>query len=222
MRADEVSRPSLLFFTYYRVVPTAQMGIFKRCLRLIRHLAGDFDIRLVNYGPLPEEDALFSEIRPLIELHDPVGELGEALVAIFEAVRPAAVIHGEAPLRGSMRLSHRIASAFELWQICIDNYHGEFLTSVLVSGWPTGRRPASVLGVVDVAQRVHIRPAHRDGLDVPRSRSDVAHRQDLGVEILSDPRSSGGISFAALVPPWQAADASLPRAALSVPCRSVS
>jgi len=132
-----VSRPRLLFFTYYRVIPTAQMGIFKRCLRLIRHLADDFEIHLANYGPLPEEDALFSEILPRIQVHEPAGdELGEALVAIFEAVRPAAVIHGEAPLRGSMRLSHRIASARGLWQICIDNYYGDYLTSVLASEWP--------------------------------------------------------------------------------------
>jgi hypothetical protein len=132
-----VSRPRLLFFTYYRVVPTAQMGIFKRCLRLIRHLLDDFEIHLVYYGPLPEEDALFSAIHPRIQVHDPAGdELGEALVAIFAAVRPAAFIHGEAPLRGSMRLSHRIASSLGLWQICIDNYYGEFLTSVLSAEWP--------------------------------------------------------------------------------------
>lgn len=132
-----MSSPRLLFFTYYRIVPTAQMGIFKRCLRLIRHLADDFEIHLVNYGPLPDEDVLFRELRPRIRVHEPTGdELGEDLVAIFDAVAPAAVVHGEAPLRGSMRLSHRIASARGLWQICVDNYYGDLLTSVLCSEWP--------------------------------------------------------------------------------------
>jgi hypothetical protein len=132
-----VSRPSLLFFTYYRLVPTGQMGILKRCLRLMRHLVGDFEIHLVNYGPLPEEDALFAELRPKISVHDPAGDgLGRHLVAILEEVRPAAVVHGETPLRGSMRLSHRVASALETWQIGIENYYGDFVPGFLPSEWP--------------------------------------------------------------------------------------
>ena len=40
----------LFFFTYTRFVPTGQIGIFKRCLRLIPYL-DDFEIHLVNFGP---------------------------------------------------------------------------------------------------------------------------------------------------------------------------
>jgi hypothetical protein len=133
-----VSRPRVVFFTYYRLVPTGQIGVFKRCLRLIERLLSDFDIHLVSYGPLPETDELFSRVAPRITIHDPPEEgLGLGLLALLQEVAPAAVVFGETPLRGSMRLSHRAASALGLWQVALENYYGEFLSWYLPGEWPS-------------------------------------------------------------------------------------
>lgn len=132
-----MSKPPLLLFTYYRLVPTGQIGIFKRCTRLMRHLVDHFDVHLVNYGPLPVEDSLFSQVHPRIRVHEPPEDkLGEWLEQLMQELEPRAVVLGETPLRGSMRLSHRVASALGLWQIAIENYYGEFLQWFLPAQWP--------------------------------------------------------------------------------------
>jgi hypothetical protein len=131
-----VIRPGIVFFTYTRFVPTAQMGVFKRCIRLIDRLADEFDAYLVNYGPLPG-DPLFAAVRSRIHvLEPPDDDLGPGLVQLLARIGPQAVVLGEAPLRGSMRTSHRAASALGIWQICIDNHYGDFVEREFPCEWP--------------------------------------------------------------------------------------
>src|SRR4051812_34282114 len=118
--------PRLVFVTYFRLVPTTQIGVFKRCMRLIQHLVDDFEIHLVNFGPLPERDALFSALRPRLKIRELSEDLGNDLARMLDEVAPAAVVFGETPLRGSMRLAHRVASLRGAWQVCIENYYGDF------------------------------------------------------------------------------------------------
>jgi hypothetical protein len=132
-----MSRPRLVFITYFRLVPTGQIGIFKRCMRLITGLLDDFEIHLVNFGPLPETDGLFAEVAPRITIHPTPSEgLGDALAEIYTRLAPAAVILGETPLRGSMRMAHRVASAMGLWQVGLDNYYGPVSVAALPREWP--------------------------------------------------------------------------------------
>ena len=127
----------VLFFTYYRLVPTGQIGVFKRCMRLIGRLPDDIDVHLVNYGPLPDHDTLFSTVRGRLTVHDPgLDDLGSSLRRLLEDVRPDAVVHGEAPLRGNMRLSYRVASAMGLHQLAIDNYYGDYMEGQLAREFP--------------------------------------------------------------------------------------
>ena len=130
-------RPGIVFFTYTRFVPTAQMGVFKRCIRLMGRLADELDIHLVNYGPLPN-DPLFEGIRPRIRVLDPPGDdLGPGLTRMLARIAPRAVVLGEAPLRGSMRISHRAATSLGIWQVCIDNHYGDFVERRFPSEWPS-------------------------------------------------------------------------------------
>jgi hypothetical protein len=133
-----VSRPRLLFVTYYRLTPTTQIGVLKRCMRIVRNIIDEHEIHLVNFGPLPDEDALFSELRPRLTVHTPEGgdDLGPELVRLFTDVDPGAVVFGETPLRGSMRLAHRVATARDLWQVCIENHYGDFVERFFPAEWP--------------------------------------------------------------------------------------
>jgi hypothetical protein len=127
----------LFLFTYTRFVPTGQIGIFKRCMRMVPYLADRFDLHLINYGPLPETDALFSRVRSHLTIWEPPDEnLGMELVGILRKVRPQAVVIGETPLRGSMRLSHRVSTHLRLPQICLENYYGSYMASTLLPEWP--------------------------------------------------------------------------------------
>jgi hypothetical protein len=128
-----------LFFTYSRVVPTGQIGVFKRCVRLMPGLLEHFEIHLVNYGPLPELDALFGEVAPRITVHAPNEDrdsLGTSLFNLMKELKPAAVVLGETPLRGNMWLSHRIAASLGIRQVCIENYYGSFVRTYLPAEWP--------------------------------------------------------------------------------------
>jgi hypothetical protein len=132
-----MSLPRVVFVTYYRLVPTGQMGILKRALRLISHLLGEFEIHLVNFGPRPEADPLFAAMSRRIELHEtPDSGLGEALHSLFARLAPRAVVLCESPIRGSMRMAHRVASRLGLRQIGLDNYYGPLFTISLLRGWP--------------------------------------------------------------------------------------
>ncbi|HKE29649.1 MAG TPA: hypothetical protein VKB88_45180 [Bryobacteraceae bacterium] len=98
-----------------------------------------FQIHLVNYGPLPDHDALFNEVRRRITIHAPSEDndgLGVSLQSVMEEVKPAAVILGETPLRGNMWLSHRLAASFGIRQVCIENYYGSFVETYLPAAWP--------------------------------------------------------------------------------------
>jgi hypothetical protein len=135
--AEATARPRLVFVTYYRLVPTGQIGIFKRCLRLLSRLLDDFDVHLVNFGPLPETDPLFAAVRPRLAIHPPPEEdLGTHLHDLFSDLGPVAVVLGETPIRGSMRLAHRVATALGIWQIALDNYYGPLFPPSLTRDWP--------------------------------------------------------------------------------------
>jgi hypothetical protein len=132
-----MSRPPLVFVTYSRLVPPTQIGVLKRCLRLASRLDERFDVHVVNFGPLPEADPLLAEMAPRLTLHAPPLEgLGDWLEALFRRLELPPVVLGESPIRGSMRLAHRVAHALGLFQVCIDNYYGPFFATSLPRGWP--------------------------------------------------------------------------------------
>lgn len=132
-----MSRPRLVFVTYYRLVPTGQIGIFKRCMRLISRLLDDFEIHLVNFGPLPHTDPLFAEVSQRIEIHPtPDENLGDALHDLFKRLKPRAVVIGESPIRGSLRMAHRVACALGLWQVALDNFYGHLFPAAFMREFP--------------------------------------------------------------------------------------
>jgi len=133
-----VSRPPILFFTYYRVAPVGQMGVFKRCIRLMPWLLDEFDVHLVNFGPLPEREAAFASLRDRIVVHDVADEeVGASVDAVLRRVDPCAVILGEAPVRGSMRVAHRAARGLGIWQVGLENtYHRRF-APYIAREWPS-------------------------------------------------------------------------------------
>jgi hypothetical protein len=100
------NRSPLLFVRYYRKQPTAQMGVFKRCVSIMGELA-DFDLDLLNFGLLADNETEFERVRGGTAGHPaPRSDLGSALAQIFESIGPQAVAFGKAPLRGSMRMAH--------------------------------------------------------------------------------------------------------------------
>ena len=78
----------------------------------------------MNFGPLPTTDPLFAAVSQRIEIHQPDEGLGDALCDLFRRLEPRAVVIGESPIRGSMRMAHRVASALGIWQVALDNYYG--------------------------------------------------------------------------------------------------
>src|SRR5437762_11945580 len=116
-----MSRPAILFVTYYRVAPVGQLGVFKRCSRTMEVLLDDFDAHLMHFGGLPQE-AEFAAIRERVAAHEIPGDGGGAAIEhVMRSVRPDAVIFGEAQLRGPFRLSHRIATSLRLWQVAVEH-----------------------------------------------------------------------------------------------------
>lgn len=133
-----MSREKIVFVTYYRLVPTGQIGIFKRCLRLMSRLLDTFEIHQVNFGPLPDEDPLFAEVRTQITMHvvDDAPILGQRLEDLFTELDPIAVVIGEAPMRGSMRTSSLVATRLGIWQVALDNFYNELSFEELGNRWP--------------------------------------------------------------------------------------
>lgn len=131
-----MTRPPLLFSTYYRTYPLSQMGVFKRCIRLMPHLLDHFEIHVIHYGPLPEKEPLFAALRERLVIHDTQGDAGPLLHGVMEKVKPRALILGEAPLRGAMRMAHRVARRLRIPQIGIDNFYSEQIDRHYVSEWP--------------------------------------------------------------------------------------
>jgi len=124
---------SVVFVSYFRIVPTGQIGVFKRCVRLMSHLLDDYEIHLVNFGPVPQDDGTFAPLRSKVEIHQlPERSLGDELWELYRAVRPRALVLGEAPLRGNMRLSHRVASRRGLWQIAVENQYAPWVGRTMV------------------------------------------------------------------------------------------
>ena len=52
----------VLFVTYYRIWPVGQIGVMKRCLRLIDRMSDDLDIHLLHFGPKPVDDPVFRRV----------------------------------------------------------------------------------------------------------------------------------------------------------------
>jgi hypothetical protein len=131
-----VSAPPILVFTYYRVAPVGQLGVFKRCTRMIEGLVDDFDVHLVHFGSLPAESQ-YEAIRDRLVTHEVPGDaVAATLERIFDEVRPEAIVLGEAPLRGSLRLAHRMATRRGIWQVGVENiFYREFAVHA-TSEWP--------------------------------------------------------------------------------------
>src|SRR2546427_8110891 len=101
------------------------------------HLLDDYEIHLVNFGPVPQDDGTFAPLRSKVEIHQlPERSLGDELWELYGAVRPRALVLGEAPLRGNMRLSHRVASRRGLWQIAVENQYAPWVGRAMVRAFP--------------------------------------------------------------------------------------
>jgi hypothetical protein len=131
-----VSRPALLFITYYRAAPVAQLGVFKRCSRMIDVLLADFDVHMIHYGGLPaggQPDPIVSRVH----IHEmPSSDEGPSIERVMRRVAPVAVIFGEAPMRGPFRLTHRIATSLGLWQVVIENAFDSNYQRYVKVEWP--------------------------------------------------------------------------------------
>jgi hypothetical protein len=79
---------------------------------------------------------MFSALRSRMKIWEFSEDLGNDIARMLDEVQPEAVIFGETPLRGSMRLAHRVAGMRGAWQICIDNYYGDYAGSFFPTEWP--------------------------------------------------------------------------------------
>jgi hypothetical protein len=152
----------VLFVTYCRFAPTGMIGVFKRCLRLAARLTRVFDIHWVNFGPLPESDALFSRIRGRITVHRGLrGKAQRSLAELMRRVDPAVVVLGETPRSGALLAAYRAAAGLGIRQVGIDNYYGRSMLedrqlawshvdSWVLLGVHESGRPAYSLGKVHV------------------------------------------------------------------------
>lgn len=114
------------------------MGIFKRCMRLFQWLVDDFEIHLVNYGPFPDSDSMFDQLRSKIAIHSPSEDtLASSLTALIQQLDPKVVVFGEAPLRGNMWISNCVTTRLSIPQVCIENYYGAFVETYMPSEWPS-------------------------------------------------------------------------------------
>lgn len=129
------SRP-VLFVTYSRNAPTAQIGVLKRCLRLIRHLPGEIEPHLLHFGKLPLEDPEFGALRSRLHVHDDRDGPSGGVPALLTKLGKPCLVLGEAPLAGRMRRTYQSASAVGVRQVGIDNYYGEFTIGHLGERWP--------------------------------------------------------------------------------------
>ena len=131
-----MSRPPILFVTYYRVAPIGQLGVFARCSRMMEVLLDDFDVHLLHFGGVPRE-AQFAAISHRVAVHEVPGDgVGAAIERVMTAIGPEAVIFGEAPLRGPFRLSHRIATSLGLWQVGVENVFDRHFPAYAHVEWP--------------------------------------------------------------------------------------
>jgi hypothetical protein len=127
----------VLFVTYYRIWPVGQIGVFKRCLRLIDRMSDDLDIHLLHFGPTPEDDPLFRKVAPRLTIQILDGDgLAADMADYFRTLKPHAVVFGECPLAGSMLQAYRTAKLVTPNQIAIDNYSGSWLAAFTSLSFP--------------------------------------------------------------------------------------
>ncbi len=115
-----MSKPRVLFVSYYMLRPVGLIGVLKRCMRLASAMSDAYEISLLNFGPVPPADPLFQRIAHRVEVvSTPENRAG--LEALYARVKPAAVVFGEAPCRGMMREAYRAATHCKVQQIGIEN-----------------------------------------------------------------------------------------------------
>lgn len=130
-------RPRLLFVTYARLQPTAQIGVLKRVLRLTESLLASCELHLLHFGYLPADDPLVARVLPALQLHAATDMEAPAVAALLQRLQPDVVVFGEAPFGGALRTVHRVARRMEQRQAAIDNYYGEFAHGMFPREWPS-------------------------------------------------------------------------------------
>ena len=132
-----MNRQAMVFVTYYRVAPVGQLGVFKRCSRMMARLVDDYDLHLVHFGGVPPGEPTFAAIADRVTVREiPPDASGDEIERAMRGARPAAVVFGEAPLRGPFRLSHRVATRLDLWQIGVENAFDRDYAPYVRREWP--------------------------------------------------------------------------------------
>jgi len=120
-------RSPIVFATYSRRVPIAQIGVLKRVLRLIQRLRTRRPIHLVNFGHIPPQDPLVKALRGRVVFHE-IGPARERNYRnVIRALKPRLIVQGESPVNGAMFVFYRSAASLRVPQICIENYYGPLM-----------------------------------------------------------------------------------------------
>ncbi len=127
--------PRLVLTSYALPSPVAMIGVFKRCLRLIPYLQERFEIHLLHFGFVPSEDPLVAAILPSVRVHYG-GRDQDEIGMLLKQLRPEVIVHGEAPINGSMRKVYATAKFLGIRQLAIDNYYDEKMLFFLVRTVP--------------------------------------------------------------------------------------
>jgi hypothetical protein len=112
----------ILFVSYLRAVNDQQIGVLKRCLRLVAALDSRHEFFVLNFGPLFEDDPLQRSLASRITFRKEP-QLSE-LESFLRDIAPQAVVMGECPVRGSLYKVYRAAAALGIPQFAIENYYG--------------------------------------------------------------------------------------------------
>ena len=117
----------ILFVAYARHKGVRQIGVFKRCLRLMDRLPDHYDLYLLNFGSIPE-DPLVDRLRGRVSMiSDPVGSSPDDHIARIRAIAPEVIVFGETPLAGKLLHSYRAAVACRIPILCIENYYSDMM-----------------------------------------------------------------------------------------------
>ncbi|MCZ6691153.1 MAG: hypothetical protein O7H41_16325 [Planctomycetota bacterium] len=127
-----------LFVSYASMDEFPMIGVYKRCLRLMRPLmALGVEATLLHFGERLPLDALVRTVLKRADVRQ-IG-LGAPPTAFFDVLRevqPSIVVLGETPVRGYLATLHRAAASMGIRQICIENYYGHSHSRVHMDRWP--------------------------------------------------------------------------------------